>query len=138
MGVYLSSEFYICARDIETDRYENVDELKEGNPMSRFKHETYAYGLNKKHKQYKTLYLYCGYNRIAKTSRSEEGGVMYINIDFSTAEAALEWDQCQEQIASVAVDIAWLERTFSQHYVEMNDDDVYRRRYQNYRMSMQK
>ena len=138
MGNYLSSEFAIYGRNLETNKYELIEELKEGNPMSRFKHETYAYGLNKKHKEMKALYLYCGYNRICKCEKTIDQEVLYIVITFSTAETAFEWDECQEQIPKVYVDLAWLERTFSQNFVEMNDNDPYMRRYQDYKLSMKK
>lgn len=138
MGNYLSSEFAIYGRNLETNKYELLEELKEGNPMSRFKHETYAYALNKKHKEMKALYLYCGYNRICKCEKKIDQEVLYIVITFSTAETAFEWDECQEQIPKVYVDLAWLERTFSQNFVEMNDNDPYMRRYQDYKLSMKK
>lgn len=138
MGNYLSSEFAIYARDKETDKYVLIEEIKEGNPMSRFKHETYAYGLNKKHKNMKTLYLYCGYNRLCKTEKVDDQGVLYIHLTFSTAKMADDWDECQEQIPKVYVDLAWLERTFAQNFVEMNDNDSFKRRFQNYKLSMKK
>lgn len=138
MGNYLSSEFAIYGRLKETDKYDLIEETKEGNPMSRFKHEVYAYALNKKHKDMKTLYLYCGYNRLVKCSRAEENEVPYIILEYATADAAIDWDNCQEQIPKVYVDLAWLERTFSQNWVEMADNDVYKRRYQNYKLSMKK
>eukprot|EP00942_MAST-04A_sp_MAST-4A-sp1_P001178 g1178.t1 len=138
MGNYLSSEFAIYGRLNETDKYELIEETKEGNPMSRFKHEVYAYALNKKHQEMKSLYLYCGYNRLVKCSRTEVQEVPYIILEFSTADCAGDWDSCQEQIPKVFVDLAWLERAFSAEYVECQDNDVYKRRYQNYKLSMKK
>ena len=102
--------------------------------MSLFKHETYAYALEKKYKEHKTLYLYYGYNRIAKCSRVVEQEVPYIILEFTTADSGIEWYNCQEQIPKVYVDLAWLERSFAGNYVEMNDNDVYKRRYQNYKL----
>ena len=138
MGNYFSKEFAIYGRDKETDSYVLIEEIKEGNPMSRLKHETYAFALNKKHADKKTLYLYCGYNRLVKCSRLVEQEIPYIILEFSTAETGIDWDKCQEQIPKVYVDLAWLERPFSQNYVEMNDNDVYKRRYQNFKLSMKK
>ena len=139
MGNYIySSEFAIYGRVADSNQYELIEEIKEGNPMSRLKHETYAYGLNKKHQNMKALYLYCGYNRICKTEKIIDQEVLYINITFSTPKSADDWDACQEQIPKVYVDLAWLERTFSQNFVEMNDNDPYKRRYQNYKLSMKK
>ena len=57
MGAYWSSDFYIYSRQKEDDKYQLKEELKEGNPMSRFKHEVYAYTLNKNYKDDKSLYL---------------------------------------------------------------------------------
>lgn len=138
MGGYFSSEFAIYGRFLEDDKYHLIEEVKEGNPMSRFKHETYAFALNKKHKDMKCLYLYCGYNRLVKCSRLLEQEVPYIVLEFATAEAGVDWDVCQEQIPKVYVDLAWLERSFSGEYVEMTDNDPYKRRYQNYKLSMKK
>ena len=136
MGNYLSSEFTIYGRRKDTNEYELLEEIKEGSPMSRFKHETYAYSLNKKHLDMKSLYLYCGYNRICKTEKKMDNEVLYIILQFSTAQSALDWDECQEQIPRIYVDLAWLERSFGEEFVEMNDNDVQKRRYQNYKLSM--
>lgn len=138
MGGYLSSDFTIYGRNKETDSYVLIEEVKEGNPMSRLKHEAYAFALNRKHTEMKSLYLYCGYNRLVKVLKLTEQEVPYIILEFATAEAGNDWDACQEQIPKVYVDLAWLERTFAQNYVEMTDNDVYRRRYQNYKLSMKK
>ena len=128
MGSYYSTDFTIYGRSLETNRYELIDECVEGNPMSRFKHETYAYALKKKHVGMKALYLYCGYNRIYRASIDVEQDVPYVTVEFSTADAGLEWDNCQEQIPKVHVDLAWLERSFGSHYVEMESVNVYKRR----------
>lgn len=138
MGQYLSSEFAIYGRNEETNKYETIQDSVQGNPMSRFKHETYAYALQKKHTQMKALYLYCGYTRICRVSVEDVSGVLYINLVFASAEAAFEWDACREQIPKVMVDMGWLEHTFSSKYVEMTDNIPYCRRYQNYRMDMKK
>jgi len=138
MGGYYSTDFAIYGRSEETNKYVPVEESVEGNPMSRFKHETYAFALKRKHVGMKALYLYCGYNRICKVFKEVVQDVPYVTVEFSTAESALEWDNCQEQIPKVHVDLAWLERTFAGHYVEMESSNVYKRRYQNYKMDMKK
>ena len=138
MGQYLSSDFTIYGRNAESNAYETIEESVQGNPMSRFKHETYAFALKKKHTTMKALYLYCGYNRVCRVGIEDDNGVLYVHLMFATAETALEWDVCQEQIPKVHVDLAWLERTFSSSYVEMNDNVAYCRRYQNYRLDMRK
>ena len=138
MGQYMSSDFTIYGRNAETNSYVLLEEKVQGNPMSRFKHETYAYALNKKHVEMKALYLYCGYNRICRVGIEDVADVSYVVLAFATAEAALEWDACKEQIPMLYVDHAWLERTFAASFVEMNDANVYSRRYQNYKMDMKK
>lgn len=136
MGNYYSTDFVIYGRSRETNKYVQLFELEQGNPMSRFKHETYAFSLNKKHGEQKALYLYCGWNRVAKCYKTFDQGVSILMIDFCGAEAALEWDNCKEQIPKVYLDVSWIEKQFGDHYVVMNDNNVYRRRYQNYRLSM--
>ena len=75
MGNYLSNDFYIYGRKKDTDKYDLLCELKEGTPMSRFKHEVYAYALKKRYKDMKSLYLYCGYSRVAKAIMSRENEI---------------------------------------------------------------
>ena len=58
MGNYINTNFYVYGRIKETDSYDLLAEIKDGNPMSRFKHEVYAYALKKRHNGIKSLYLY--------------------------------------------------------------------------------
>ena len=46
MSLY-SSDFSLYSRSKETNYYNLEHEFKEGNPMSRFKHEVYKYALQK-------------------------------------------------------------------------------------------
>ncbi len=138
MGGYLSNDFTIYGRRVDTDKYELVDELKEGSPMSRFKHEVYAFGLKRKHQTLKSMYLYCGNTRIVKCETTNEQGVLYILLTFASTESAFQWDSAQEQIRRVYIDLSWLERQFSSHFVEMNDNNMFQRRYQNYKMTLSK
>jgi hypothetical protein len=135
MGAYWSSDFYIYSRQKEDDKYQLKEELKEGNPMSRFKHEVYAYALNKKYKDDKSLYLYCGYSRVAKAI-VEGDDVLYLVITFCSEEAASEWDNCQEQMDKVYVDVIWLERPFLNSWVYHVEENFLVRKYQNYKMDM--
>lgn len=137
MGGYWSSEFYIYSRLTEGEKYELKEELKEGNPMSRFKHEVYAYALQKKHMEVKSLYLYCGYSRVAKAI-VEGDEVKYLNVTFCSDEAAKEWDECQEQMDKVYVDVIWLERPFLNSWVYHVEESFLIRKYQNYKMDMKK
>ena len=137
MGAYWSSEFYIYSRQKEDDKYQLKEELKEGNPMSRFKHEVYAYALNKKYKTDKSLYLYCGYSRVAKAI-IEGDDVNYLVVTFCSEEAASEWDECQEQMDKVYVDVIWLERPFLNSWVYHVEENFLVRKYQNFKMDMKK
>ena len=58
--------------------------------MSRFKHEVYAYTLRKRHLECKSLYLYCGYSRVAKAIVGGDE-VKYLAVTFCSNEAAKEW-----------------------------------------------
>lgn len=137
MGAYWSSDFYIYSRQKEDDKYQLKEELKEGNPMSRFKHEVFAYALNKNYKDDKSLYLYCGYSRVAKAI-IEGDDVQYLVITFCSEEAASEWDKCQEQMDKVYVDVIWLERPFLNSWVYHVEENFLVRKYQNYKMDMKK
>ena len=136
MGSYWSSDFYVYSRDRETESYVLKEELKEGNPMSRFKHEVYAYTLKKKYKKDKSLYLYCGYSRVAKAI-IEGDDVKYLVITFCNEEAAKEWDNCQEQMDKVYVDVIWLQRPFLNSWVYHVEENILVRKYQNFKMDMQ-
>lgn len=137
MGAYWSGDFYIYSRQKEDDKYQLKEELKEGNPMSRFKHEVYAYALNKNYIDDKSLYLYCGYSRVAKAI-VEGDDVQYLVITFCSEEAATEWDKCQEQMDKVYVDVVWLERPFLNSWVYHVEENSLVRKYQNYKMDMKK
>ena len=135
MGNYLSSEFYLYTRKKATDQYELQVEFSEGNPMSRFKHEVYAYALNKNYKDDKSLYLYCGYQRVAKAHICGSD-VKFLEVSFVSEEVSEEWDSCQEQMPNIYVDICWLEREFNQHWVFHVEENILIRKYQNYKMDM--
>lgn len=137
MGNYLSSDFYIYSRLLKDDTYVLREELKEGNPMSRFKHEVYAYALNKKYKEDKSLYMYYGYSRVAKAI-VEGDDVKYLVIRFCSEEAAKEWDECNEQMDKVYVDVVWLERPFLNSWVYHVEENFLVRKYQNFKMDMKK
>lgn len=137
MGAYWSSDFYIYSRNIDDDKWNLTIELKEGNPMSRFKHEVYAHTLRKSHDKAKALYLYCGNSRVAKAMVEGED-VKYLVITFCSEEASTEWDECQEQMDKVYVDVVWLERPFLNSWVYHVEENSLIRKYQNYKMDMKK
>jgi hypothetical protein len=131
------STFYIWSREKSTDAYAQLFTVEDGaNPLSRFKHEVYAYALNKKHANKKSLYLYCGYARVAKCSRSVESDVPYITVEFGTPDYAAMWDECREQIPKVVKDMSWLQDSFSKSWVFHQCDNESQRKYQNYRMNL--
>ena len=127
--------FYIYSRSNDTDQYKLLFTIDESNnPLSRFKHEIYAYALKKKHMEEKCLYLYCGYARMAKCIRTVEAEVPYITINFGSEDYADMFDSCREQIPNVNKDMNWLQDTFTKSWVFQHDDDNRVRKYQNYRM----
>jgi hypothetical protein len=134
MGNYFTGDFYVYGRLKEDDSYSLLFHLKEGNPMSRFKHEVYSYALNKKHTEYKSLYLYCGYARVAKCIRSCVDEVHYITVSFNSQEFGEEWDRCREQIPNVYVDMKWLEMQFGKEW-SLHVTDDFCRTYQNFRLT---
>ena len=132
---FTESIFYIYSRTNKEDTYKLLHTIDDSaNPLSRFKHEVYAYALKKKYKDEKSLYLYCGYARVAKCIRSTEAEVPYITITFGTSEYADLFDQCREQITKVPKDINWLQDTFGKSWVFQHHDDPTIRKYQNYKM----
>ena len=109
-----SAHYSMHGRTKNDDSYKEIFKSVHGNHMARFKHEVYAYVLNKDHKDYKSIYLYHGYTRIAKAIVL---GSDTLELTFKTKEYAEEWDQAEEQICSALVDIPWLQRNFSQLWI---------------------
>lgn len=128
--------FYIYSRKKNDDKYHLLYTLDDNNnPLSRFKHEVFAYSLNKKHKDQKSLYLYCGYARIAKAIKIMENDVTFIHVEFTGREYAEMWDKCREQIAKVPKDCTWLASSFKNSFcLQVNFDNECLRKYQNFKM----
>ena len=139
MGGYMSlysSEFSLYSRSKTTNYYNLEHEFKEGNPMSRFKHEVYKYALRRAYPEAKAVYLYCGYSRVAKAMIHTVSDVKYLNVEFSNDEAAKEWDDCQEQMDKVYIDIVWLEKPFQNSWCYHVEENFQIRKYQNYKQDM--
>ena len=131
----LENTFYIYSRKKKDDSYQLLLTLEDGtNPMSRFKHEVYAYALKKKHTSAKSLYLYCGYARVAKCIYSLESEIPYITITFGSSEYAEHFDKCREQIPKLNRDMSWLQSKFTKSWVFQHHENSVIRKYQNYRM----
>jgi hypothetical protein len=109
------------------NKYNSIYEELQGNTMSRFKHETFAYALEKSHTDYTSIYLYNGYVRTAKANMPV--GTKYLEITFGTRAAALEWDTASEQIDNVHVEIPWLYRDFDKKWHAVATDDLKKRVY---------
>lgn len=135
MGNYWSNDFYIYARRKDSDSYELLHTITEGNPMSRFKHEVYAFALKKRYKNMKSLYLYWGSTRVAKAIM-EKNDLLYLHLEFSSDQTAQDWDQCQEQIQKVYIDISWLEKPFLDNWVILDIEDDAKRKYENYKLTI--
>ena len=66
----------------------------------------------------------------------EVNDLLYLEVSFMAAENADEWDQCQEQIPQVYVDIKWLENSFLNSWVILSEEDKCIRKYENYKMNI--
>ena len=135
MGNYWSNDFYIYARKKDSDSYELLHTISEGNPMSRFKHEVYAYALTKRYKEMKSMYLYWGSNRVAKAIMIRND-LLYLQLEFASEQTASDWDQCQEQIQKVYVDISWLEKQFTDNWCPLDSEESTKRKYENYKLTI--
>ena len=132
---FFNSDFTIYGRNKSDDAYNLLFQVDKGNPMSRFKHEVYAYALRKKHKTQKSLYLYCGNYRVAKCLMESKRDTPYLTLTFQASNYADDWDRVREQIPEVYTDMIWLENTFKGHWVLQLSDSPYERVYQNYTLS---
>jgi len=132
---FTNNDFTIYGRNKSNDSYKLLFTIDEGNPMSRFKHEVYGYALGKKHHDQKSLYLYCGYYRMAKCIAEKRGDIMYVTLLFNAGDYAEDWDNVREQIPKVHKDMAWFENTFKRHWAVQVTDNQCERLYQNYRMT---
>lgn len=138
MSYFTESNFYIYSRELSSDKYKLLYEIdaQNSNPLSRFKHEIYAYALKKKHIQEKAIYLYCGYSRVAKCIRVVKDEIPYIHVSFTSEESANMYDTCREQLPKIDKQMHWHQQLFSKHWVFQHDDDSTLRIYQNYRMDI--
>ena len=107
--------------------YNSIYEDLQGNIMSRFKHETFAYALEKSHTDYTSIYLYNGYARTAKANMPV--GTKYLEIIFGTKADADAWDAASEQIDTVNVEIPWLYRDFDMKWQPVATDNLKKRVY---------
>ena len=131
----VENTFYIYSRTKEDDSYKLLSTLEDtANPMSRFKHEVYAYALKRKHTSEKSLYLYCGYARVAKCIYSLDQEVPYVTLTFGSEQYAEHFDKCREQIPKVYKDMNWLQTVFTKSWVFQHHENSLIRKYQNYRM----
>lgn len=137
MGNYFASDFYIYGRRKDTEKYELLVDLKEGTPMSRFKHEVYAYSLKKRYSKMKSIYLYCGYTRVAKAIMQRKDDILYLHVSFYSDDVCKEFEQCQEQIQNVYIDISWLEKQFLDNWVIIDTMSNTERKYENYKMTIE-
>lgn len=109
------------------DKYNSIYDTLEGNVLARFKHESFAYALEKSHTDYKSIYLYNGYTRTAKAHMP--AGTKYLEIIFCSVDVAKEWDRASEQIENVHVEIPWLYRDFQKKWHPVATDDLKKRIY---------
>ena len=117
----------IHGRDKATEKYSTIYNQLQGNHMARFKHEAYAYATEKTHTDYKTIYMYRGYFRVAKADLP--AATKYFEVTFATKSDAQDWDNAEEQIENVHVEIPWLYRDFSKQWQPIACDDMCKRIY---------
>ena len=96
--------------------------------MARFKHEVYAYVLDKLHTDMKSLYLYNGYTRVARAV--VHAGTNYLELTFYNMDFAKQWDAAEEQLDGLYVQVPWLYRTFSHSWNHIACDSECKRVYQ--------
>lgn len=109
------------------DKYNSIYEELQGNVMARFKHETFAYAIERAHTDYKAIYLYRSMSRTAKAHTPV--GTKYLEITFDSVASAREWDSASEQIDNVHVEIPWIYRDFDQKWQPIATDDLKKRVY---------
>ena len=120
----------ICGRLQTTEQYADIYNTVEGNYMARFKHESYAYATDHSHQTMKSIYLYTGYYRIAKTNITTTANATYLEIDFASISYAEEWDAASEQMDQIELQIPWLERDFDKRWKPIDSDNCKQRIYQ--------
>jgi hypothetical protein len=98
--------------------YTTIDPKVDDNHMARFKHETYAYVLERAHQNLKALYLYHGNTRRAKAEIVGK----YLEITFDSTESTQLWDEVSEQIENVKLEIPWLTKPFNAKWKEVQDN----------------
>ena len=134
MGIVQSTyAWYIYSRDAATDGW-NRDPLltSEENPIGKFKHMVWSFALqtSSEYKSYKALYLYNGSTRIIKAEivKPQHDEYYKLVLEFQDAEMASAWDVSDEIILDGS--ILWKETTFNNHYVHLDSDQKWIRRWQ--------
>ena len=100
----------ICGRLKHNDVYTTIYDKLQGVDMPRFKHEVYAYAVDKKHQKMKSLYLYSGYSRIAKAIVTTSNNT-HLEVVFASSCHAEEWDS-----VNMPIEIPWIERDFDKNW----------------------
>tara|TARA_B100000795_G_scaffold75824_1_gene53875 strand:+ start:284 stop:661 length:378 start_codon:yes stop_codon:yes gene_type:complete len=101
----------IYGRFKDNDRYTTIYDTLKGEQVSRFKHEVYAYALDKKHQEMKSIYLYKGYFRIVKAIVTTSSGT-FLQVDFASMSDAEQWDTASIPMDITWTEIPWVERDF--------------------------
>jgi len=125
--------WYIYSRDNESDSW-NREPLyvSETPPIGEFKHLTWNLALqtSPRYTSYKALYLYHGNTRLVKAEliRPSEDTYYKLVLECRDEEHANNWDTCDEKILSSGV--LWKEADFNKHYVPLEAENVWTRRWQ--------
>lgn len=122
MWVFAPLTWRVWGRHRDTNQYVEIDVVDK--PMDRFKHEVYAFSMDKRHREMKCLYLYQGYRRIAKATVED----LRLIITFRSRAWAESFDHASEQISRIPCFFSWLEKDFEGMWKSITDKH-YERRY---------
>jgi len=126
---FTDTTFYIYSRNKENDSYE-LKYSFDNSGISKFKHSVYAYALYfTPYRFAKSIYLYSGYHRIAKSIRNTVAGITYLTITFDNEKTMDDWDTCDEEIDGNH----WLQPGFKRLWASIDTDNPLERKYLNFK-----
>ena len=105
------------------DKYQIIHPTIDSDHMARFKHDVYAYALERSHTNMKAIYLYNGYTRVAKAIRPVCSD--YLEISFKDQNTATDWDMAEERIRTS--EVPWLYRHFAHAFKPIVHDKLHMR-----------
>jgi len=117
----------IYGRRKDNEKYEHICNIK-NNVFCRWKHETFCYALEKRYEAYKSIYLYKNtYVRVAKANLMLKSP--YFELEFKTPKHAEAFDEAEEQINDLDVQVPWLFHKFDKNWTQVNSGSLNKRVY---------